>query len=194
MVIGIIAVLPILQQEQADLALLAVLPIGLRSCNSSGQTTTLLLILEHRPSLTRRQAASFIGDKMTDHIPPKMAALLKSWLGIDAEELSKSFLDATTMFKNFCIHFDGRMVALAREVRELRDEIVKLTQACPREGGEACAREGGQGEENGKLTITDGTASGTDVATTDQRHSFTTVERGNGVECAGDGAGGTRAA
>jgi len=115
-----------------------------------------------------------------------MAALLKHWLGIDAEEMSKSFMDATKMFRDFCIHFDGRMVALAGEVRQLRDEIRQLKEA-----------------SNGKLTgsptgtaieFAAGTSDGSDASRTDQRSALPSDEPGNNVESVGDGTIGTRAA
>ena len=64
---------------------------------------------------------------------PKMnkgvSMMLKNLLGIEPEELFAHFAETIQMMKDFCAHFDRRMVEVAKQTSELSDKIAALEKA-----------------------------------------------------------------
>lgn len=73
-----------------------------------------------------------MGTELRDTTPKMskgVAMMLKSVLGIEPEVLFAHFSDTIQMMKDFCAHFDRRMVEVAKQTADLSDRIAALEKA-----------------------------------------------------------------
>lgn len=72
------------------------------------------------------EQAEILEPNAAPKMPRGVALMLKNILGIDPVTVMKQFDDTFKLMVGFCKHADGRMSAMAQELRATREEVAAL--------------------------------------------------------------------